>query len=356
MVGSPKLLTLFAPIRLVVRPLLGVALFAGISAWAQNAPASPAANQNKDERKTYVVNNGTTTYSRTEESSRRKTADGEVETQRVRMPAYAGDESVLAEREIRTRRLPDGSVEKEYVLKNPDGSGKLGPIEIIREKSKTTRDSTAVERETLKPDSEGHWSATRKESITEKGPDGARQSVREVREPSVAGGWQVTERQTTRTKTAGAAKESHSVKEVPDSYGRLSEYEIKEERSTKAEDKEVGEVTVRRRDFQDTDNNKFYLLEKTTSEQRKTADGKTIVSSTTESDLVAGDATRNTESHHPEVVEQRRVEISVQGGVQQKVTTVKERGTVDPRLRPSYQVIQQTDQNGNVRQIFIPDK
>lgn len=317
---------------------------------AQSSGSAPAGN----EKKTYVVNNGTTTYSRVEESQRKKTADGEVETQRVRMPSFAGDEGVLLEREIRTRRLPDGTVEKEYVLKNPDGSGRLVPTEIIREKITKSGDSTAVERETLKPDIEGHWSASRRETLTEKGPAASRQSVREVREPSVAGGWRVTERETTSTKASGDTRESRSVRQIPDSYGRLSDYEVKEERSNKEGGKESGEVTVRRRDFQDTDHGQFYLVEKTASEQSKSADGKVVVKSTTESDLVAGGASRNAESHHSEVVEQRTMEMSVQGGVQQTVTTVKERGVVDPRVRSSYQVIQQTDRNGNVRQVFIP--
>jgi hypothetical protein len=41
-------------------------------------------------------------------------------------------------------------------------------------------------------------------------------------------------------------------------------------------------------------------------------------------------------------------------GASRKVTAVEERGAVDREMRPSRQVIQETDSSGHVRQIFIP--
>ena len=101
--------------------------------------------------KAYPVLNGTASYGRTEEVEKKKTADGEIETRRVRAPAYAGDRSVLRETEVRTKRLPDGTTEKEYVLRNPDGAGRMVPIEIIREKTRTDGGVTTTDREVLRP-------------------------------------------------------------------------------------------------------------------------------------------------------------------------------------------------------------
>src|SRR5881628_3071049 len=48
--------------------------------------------------KTYETTNGTQTYSRIEERERKKTADGETVTERVRMKGSDGDDRVLLER------------------------------------------------------------------------------------------------------------------------------------------------------------------------------------------------------------------------------------------------------------------
>ncbi len=302
-------------------------------------------------RKTYTVRNGSVTYGRVEESERRLTPEGTIEKERVRMPSWDGDRRVLMEREIRTKKLADGTVEKEYVLKNPDGAEHLVPVEIIHERIKKNGDSTTVEREVLKPDIEGHWKALRKETLRETGPEAAKQKVREVRVPTIAGGWQVVDREVTRQTSSQDAKELHSVRQLPDAYGRLADYEVRQERTATEKGRETHAVTLLRRDFQDTDHSKFYLVERTVSERHKSADGKVTFNSTTESDLLAGGATRNAASGRPQPVEARSVE-EVPG--QARRTMVKESGVADPRLRPSYQVIEETDREGHVRQVFIP--
>jgi hypothetical protein len=318
-------------------------------------PAPPPEESDQKKSRTYTVRNGSVTYSRTDETEKKKTADGEIETQRVRMPSYAGDRRVVMEREVRTKTLPDGTVEKEYVLKNPDGADRLVPTEIIRERIRKSGDSTTIERETLKPDYAGHWMPTRKEQVTESGTKESKESVKEVREPTLSGNWRVVDRQVTSEKASEGATESRSVRQVPDAYGRLSDYEVRQERTTTAEGKEKREVTTTRRDFQDTDHPKFFLVEHTVSEQAKTPEGKTTTKSTTESDVVAGGAARNITPGASRVVEER-VEVETPGkdGASRKVTSVRERGAADREMRPSHDVIQETDRDGHVRQIFIP--
>ncbi len=304
--------------------------------------------------KTFAVRNGTFSYSRTEETERKTTREGEVETQRLRMPAFGGDRRVMMEREIRTKKLADGTVEKEYVLKNPDGSDRLVPTEIIREKIKKVGDSTSVEREVLKPDYAGRWTAIRKERETGTGSDAARISVKEARERSITGDWRVVDRQTTTEKSAQGKKESRTVRQLPDANGRMADYEVRQERVTTAAGKETREVTLRRRDFQDTVNPKFFLVERTVSEQATTPEGKTTLKSTKESDLVAGGAARDFSSFKPRVVEEKVQETAPgKGGSIQAVEKVKERGAADSELRPSYQVVQETDRSGHVRQVFV---
>lgn len=316
---------------------------------------APQEEGDQKTRMTYPVRNGSVTYGRIEESEKRKTPDGEVETQRVRMPSWGGTRDVLMEREIRTKKLPDGTVEKEYVLKNPDGADRMAPIEIIREKIKKSGDKTTVEREVLKPDFEGRWQPTRKETVSESGPESARQSVKEVREPTLSGEWKVVDRQLTTAKSSGESKESRTVRQLPDSYGRLSDYEVREERSTTKEGKESRDVSVRRRDSQDTDHPRMFLVERTVTKQTQSADGKVTSKSVTESDLLSGGATRNATSSSPQIVEvATEEESSGKGGTRQKVVEVKQRGAVDSSLRPAYQVVQETDRDGNVRQVFIP--
>ena len=306
--------------------------------------------------RTYDIRNGTDVYQRTEESDRKKTADGEVETERVRMPSWNGDNRLLMERETRTKTLPDGTVEKEYVLKNPDGANHLVPIEIIRERITKSGDKTSIERETLKPDAGGEgWTPVRKEHVDERGSGAATRSVKEVRQPSGAGDWSVVDREVTSTKSSPDGKESHSVRQLPDAYGRLADYEVKDERTSKSAGAgETHEVTLSRRDFAETDHPKFYLVQRTVTHD-STADGKQVVTSTTESDLVSGGASRNIRSDHPQVVEEK-TEVSSKGpGAETKTVNVKERNAGDPTgVRPSYHLIQETDKDGHVREVFIP--
>jgi len=319
---------------------------------AEEKAAEPAPEPKSS--KTFAVRNGTFSYSRTEETERKKTRDGEVETQRLRMPAFGGDRRVMMEREIRTKKLADGTVEKEYVLKNPDGSDRLVPTEIICEKIKKVGESTTVERETLKPDYSGRWTPIRKERETSAGPDAARTSVKESRERSITGDWRLVDRQTTTEKSAGGKKELRTVRQLPDTYGRMADYEVRQERVSTATGKETREVTLRRRDFQDTINPKFYLVERSVSEQATAAGGKTTLKSTKESDLVGGGAARDLSSFKARVVEEKVQETAPgKGGSTQTVEKVKERGAADNVLRPSYQVVQETDRSGHVRQVFV---
>jgi len=168
---------------------------------AKEKPSAPSAPEHVS--RTYDVRNGTDVYHRTEESIRKKTADGEVETERVRMSSWNGDNRVLMERETRTKTLPDGTVEKEYVLKNPDGANHLVPIEIIRERITKSGDKTSIERETLKPDAGGEgWTPVRKEHVDETGSGAATRSVMEVRQPGASGDWSVVDREVTSTKSS----------------------------------------------------------------------------------------------------------------------------------------------------------
>ncbi len=335
-------------------------------AQAQTAAGAAPQEASKEARKdkpsvpehasrTYDIRNGTDVYQRTEESDRKKTADGEVETERVRMPSWNGDNRLLMERETRTKTLPDGTVEKEYVLKNPDGANHLVPIEIVRERITKSGDKTSIERETLKPDAGGEgWTPVRKEHVDETGSGAATRSVKEVRQPSAAGDWSVVDREVTSTKSSPDGKESHSVRQLPDAYGRLADYEVKDERTSKSAGGDTHEVTLSRRDFVETDHPKFYLVQRTVTHD-STVDGKQVVNSTTESDVVSGGASRNLRSDHPQVVEEK-TEVSTKGqGAETKTVNVKERHAGDPTgVRPSYQVIQETDKDGHVRQVFIP--
>ena len=321
----------------------------------QEEAVQPQEEGPQSTRAAYPVRNGGGTYERIEESERHKTPDGEVETQRVRMPSWGGTRDVLMEREIRTRKLPDGSVEKEYTLKNPDGGDHMVPIEIVREKIKKNGDNTTTEREVLKPGYDGRWTPTRKEMVKETGPESARQSVKEVREPTLSGDWKVVNRETTTTKSSGDSKESRTVEQLPDSYGRLSDYEVREEKSTAGEGGDTREVSVRRRDLQDTDHPKMILVGRTVTNQTKSADGKVTTKSVIVSDLQAGEATRNLAASGPQTVEETtEVESSGPGGRTTKVTDVKRRGEAGTGMRPAYQVVQEKDRDGNVRQVFIP--
>ena len=317
------------------------------------APKPPAPSSS---RSAYSVTNGTNTYYRIEESTRKPTKDGEVETQRVRMPSFSGDDRVVMDREVRTKNLPDGTVEKEYVTKNTDGAGHEVPIEIIRERVKKTGDKTTVERERLTPDGEGHWNTVRKEQVNETGPDAARKSVKEVLLPDSQGKFQVVDRETTTAKSTKDVQESRTVRQVPDAHGRMSDYEVKDERTDTKGGKETHQVTLSRRDLEDTDHTKLQLVDKTTEVKTTSADGKQVTTHTTkESGTLEGGAVPDVNSSKPRVVEES-TEVDTKGpNGEKKVVDVKTRDAGDPsKVRPSYKVVTETDKAGNVRQVYIP--
>jgi hypothetical protein len=308
-------------------------------------------------RQTITEQNGTLGYSRTEEIEKKKTADGEIETRRVRASGYPGDRRVLFENETRTRKLPDGSIVREYILRNPDGAGRMMPIEIIREKVRQSGDATTTERETLRPDASGKWAPLRKEQISETGDEKARKSIREVRERTLAGDWKVVDRTITSENLTEAGKASRSVRQRPNAYGELSDYEVREE-STRLEDgRETTEVNLRRRDPQDTHNPKFFLVERRRTVEAKSADGKVTRKSITESDLTDQGATRSITPGESKTVEEKvEEESTAPDGTVRRVVSVKERGAVMRELRPAGQVVLEKDSKGNVRQVLIPSR
>jgi hypothetical protein len=343
-----------APTRVMFASLV---LLVSVSA-AQNADTanSSDARPAHSDKQTYVSENGMQTITQTQETERKVTSDGEVEIQRFRSPSWPGDDAVTWEREVRTKKLPDGTIEKEYVVKNPDGANHLTPVQIIREKITLGKDSTTIKREMLRPDYEGHLQPIQKETVTESGPDTAKQITKDVQQPDTTGAWQVVERQITSSRSNAAGKESRSVRQVPDSFGRLADYERREERAATQAGKETHEVTLQRRDFSDTDARQFYLVEHTTTQSATSGSGTTIRHVVTESDLLPGSPMRNFESRHSEVTVQRtEEERTAPDGTKQGLAIVSERTAGDPTAaRPAYQMIQQTDRNGYVRQIFIP--
>jgi|GEM_PF-3860803 len=307
-------------------------------------------------RRVYSVRNGTDVYYRSEESDVKPTKDGDVQTQTIREPSYNGDNRVLQQQQVTTKNLPDGTVEKEYVTKNTDGANHLEPIEIVRERIKKTGDKTTIERDTLTSDGEGHWNTVRKEQVNQTGTDAERKSVKDVMIQDASGRWSVVDREVSTDKKTKEGEESHSVHQIQDSYGRLADYEVKGESTTQKDGKETHQVSLRRRDFQDTDHPDFQLVDKTTQVKTTSADGKVTVHTTKESDLLDGGTTRNPESSHPQVVEDAtEVDTKTASGGEKKVVNVKERTAGNPNsVRPSYRVVTETDKDGNVRQVFLP--
>ena len=343
-------------------PALAFALLlsGGLACWpaaiSAQSPEGTAAQNDAAQTDTqnYTVKEGGTTYSRTVQSERKNTPEGEVETQRVLTAIGGGEEHVLLEKEIRTKKLPNGDVEKEYILKNPSLDGQLIPIEITHETIKQSGDSTTVEREITKPDLQGHWNTTRKESETVTGPESDKQTVKEVREPTMDGAWRVVDREVTATKSSEDSVESHSVRQIPNPQGKLADYEVRDERKTTQGAKETNEVTLRRRDLANPDKPQFYLVEHTTSEQTTSPDGKVVTHSTKQSDTLAGGASRNMDSSHPLLVEEKTEEQTTgQDGSKQVVVKVSERGA-DSRMQPATVVVTQKDAKGNVNEVLIP--
>ncbi|HLW79543.1 MAG TPA: hypothetical protein VKU44_08090 [Terriglobia bacterium] len=318
------------------------------AAAAPTAPTAPASAN-----RVYSYSDGSGTYTQTVETHRTATRDGQVETQRVR---WSNDPNSVAETEVRTRNLPDGTVERETITKGDDGQGHQIAVGMVRERVKKSGDKTTTERETLNPDGEGHWNPVIKEQETESGTDQARKSVKQTLQPDISGSWKVVDREETTTKTAKDGEESHSVRQVPDAYGRMADYEVKEEHTVKQGAKETREVSLKRRDSQDTDDPKFFLVDKTVETKTASADGKTVTThSTTESDLLPDGSYRDVESYHPRVVKETTEVTTKTADGEKKVTEVKQRDVADPNnLKPAYQVVKQTDKDGNVRQVYIP--
>lgn len=338
---------------------LALALFIMIilvaGAVAQDAePSANSAQADRYEKKTFVEENGTQALTRTLEIEHHVTSDGGIEIQRYRAPAWDGDERVSWEREVRTRKLPDGSIEKEYILRNPDGAGQLVPIQVTHEQTIPGRDSTVVHREILQRLGGGELQAVQKEQITQRGQDNAKQVFKEVRRLDTASHeWRTVERETSSvsTTTIGNAteKETKSVSQTPNAYGGLTDYERWQERAISSVGKETHESTVFRRDNSTSEPDHFFLLDHTTTEITADAPGNTTR-------RVVRESERNTYSHNPEVVaEQTVVEKTAPDGNSQTVTKVSERTASDPSaVRPVYTVIEESDSTGYVRRVFIP--
>ena len=328
---------------------------------------TPRANSSADSHatKTYVEQNGTWQWTRTIETEHHVTSDGEVEIQRLRAPAYEGDMSVSWEREVHTRKLPDGTIEKECIVRNPDGSGQLAPVQIIREKATPGVDATVVQRETLERPGGTDWQAVQSEHITEKGVDNAQKAFKEVRRLNLTTHeWETTEQQTSSksTKTEGGTTEAEtrSVRQRPDAFGKLADFERRYERSVSTDGKQMTESTVYVRDnstIDRDDSGQFYLLDHTTSEVVTVAPATTTRHVVRESELLYGDRERNY-SLHPEIVEEKTTveKRSPDGSIHSETTVIGRTSGEPTALRPIYTVIEDSDTAGYVRRIYIPDR
>ena len=325
-----------------------------------SAQEANSTSPNEYEKKTYVEQNGTQTMMRTLETEHHVTSDGEVEIQRYRAPAWEGDDRVVWEREVRTRKLPDGSVEKEYILRNPDGSGKMTPIQITHEKKSEEAGSTVIQREVLGRLGGTELQPVQREQITEHGPAASKQVIREVRQlNTVSLQWQTIdwESSSTNTSTVGDAKqvETKTVIQLPDAWGNLADFERKREKTISGDGQEVKKATVYRRDLSSSDNDHFFLLDDSTTQTKTDESGTTTQHVVRKSDLLYGAWERNPYSRSPEVVEERTtVEKTAPDGSKQTVTEVSGRRPAEPStIRPIYKE-ERSDKEGYVRTIYIP--
>jgi len=320
---------------------------------AQNVTDATKPGQPQSDKKTFVEQNGTQQLTSTLERESRSTSEGTVEIERYRAPAWAGDNRVTWEREVRTRKLPDGRVEREFVLRNPDGDGKLEPVQVIREKSTPGADSTVVHRETLQRVGGPDLQVVQKEQVTEKGSDQAKQVVKEVQRPDTAHGWQTVERETSSTQTSKVGdttqRETKSVRQTPDAFGELADYERRQERTVSGSGQQTTESTVYRRDEVTLGSNEFYLLDHTTEEIQTPAPGTTTR-------RVIRKSEQNMYSQSPDIVEeQTTVEKTAPDGSRHTEMKVRERTASDPSaLRPTYTIIESVDKAGYVRRIYLP--
>ncbi len=340
--------------------VLGMMILLAVLSRAQGVTNS---QPDQYEKKTYVAQNGTWQWTRTIETERHVTSEGEVELQRLRAPAYEGDNSVSWEREVHTRKLSDGTVEKEYILRNQDGSGHLAPVQIIREKSISGGDSAVLQRETLERPGGADWEVIQKESVTENGPDDAKESFKAVQRLNLATHqWETVEQDksvaSTSTEGGTTETETKSVKQTPDAWGKLADFERRQERTVSSDGKQTTESTVYRRDDSRLDPVEpahFYLLERTTSDVVAVAPGTTTRHVVRESDWLFDDHGR-TYSRHPEIVEETTaVETTTPDGSRHTETKVTARTSADATsLRPIYTVVEDSDTAGYVRRIYIP--
>jgi hypothetical protein len=340
--------------------IMAVVLFVWPSGSRAQSSSEPEKKEDAGPSKTvksYETKNGTQTYSRIEERERTKTADGDIVTERVRMPAYEGDDRVLLEREIHTKKLPDGTIERETILKNPDGNGGMQPIEITRETIHPGEKSSTIEREVSKPGIEGGWRTVRRETVQETHDKTSSESTREVAEPTVNGDWKPVVRELHWDKKTDQGETQGSLTQAPDSTGALSTYQAESGRTLKSPNGETREVTITRRDFGATESAAPVVVEHTVTREKTLPDGNVVTHSTTESDLVNGGAARNLESSHPEIVEEKTtVESPGKNGTATTATTVSRRGSAAPDLHSSHRVVVEKDSSGHVRQIYIPSQ
>ena len=299
--------------RTVVMLISTMPLLASISAAQDVSATADSTQPDRHDVKTYLEQNGTQTLRQTLETEHHVTSDGEVEIQRYRAPAWDGDDRVTWESEVRTRKLPDGTVTKEYVLRNPDGAGHLVPTGITRETITTDGDSTVVQREVLGHLGTEDWQPIQKEQTVERGPSNAKQVKEVQRLDTVDGHWKTTERETSVTSANTVGEKTHmetnSVRQSAEPYGKLRDIERQE----------------------------------TTEHLGR------------ESDLLFGNYQRSMESRHPEVVEeQTRTKTTAPDGSRQTVTEISGRTAAAPStVRPLY-TVEESDSAGYARRIYIP--
>jgi hypothetical protein len=320
---------------------------------AQYLTANSSSTQlDRYDKKTYVDQSGTQEVMQTLETEHHAIGDWEVEIQRYRAPAWPGDNSVSWEREVRTRKLPDGSIEKEYVFRNPDGSGKLVPVQVTHEKTTSGGDSTVVQREVLQQVGSPDLQPVQKEQITEKVSNNAEQVVTEIQRHDTSYQWQTVERETSLTSTSRVGgtiqTETKSVRQIPGVYGTLADFERREERIVTGGQNETREWTVFQRDNATLDPNQFFLLDHTVE--------VTTVAPGVATRHVIRESERNMYSEYPEVVEERTtMEKVAPDGSRQTVTKVSGRSPVDPSVvRTLFTVVENSDTAGYVRQVSIP--
>ena len=330
---------------LAVISLLGLAS-------AQDRNSSDSSTQpNQYEKKLYVQQNGTQELTQTLESEHHVISNGEVQIQRFRAPAWAGDDRVTWEREVRTVRLPDGSTETQDILRNPDGSGTLVPVQITHEKAVAAGDSTVVQRTTLQPVGTPDLQPVQKEQIILKGSKTTRQAVSEIQRPDSSHQWQTVEKQSTLThiKRDGDTiqTETNSVRQTPGIYGSLADFERRHERTVSDGKTETREQTVFQRDNSTLGSDRFFMVDHTV-ELSTFAPGTTIRKVVRESE-------QNVYFDGRAVEEKTSVQKRSPDGSSQSVTRVSGSGPDPSVVSPTFTIIESTDAKGYVRQISIPE-